>query len=87
MALYFMSCDLRKQQDYQPLYDELKKIQAVKIMESTYCFNMHNTSCAVLMDHFKEFIDYEDGVIVYAVANWTSRFMKKTPNDLARFKR
>jgi CRISPR associated protein Cas2 len=86
MALYFISYDLRKQQDYQPLYNELKKLQAVKIMESTFCLNMHNTSCTMLMDHFKEFIDFEDGLMVHAVANWASRFMKRTPNDLAKLK-
>lgn len=34
MALYFPSYDLRKQRNYQPLYDELAKLKAIRVLES-----------------------------------------------------
>ena len=34
MALFFLSYDLRNKRDYQPLYDELKKFNAVRMLES-----------------------------------------------------
>lgn len=44
MALYFLTYDLRKSRNYQPLYDELENFGAVRILESTWCFKRMNTS-------------------------------------------
>jgi hypothetical protein len=35
MALYFITYDLRGKRDYQRLYSELKKFNAVQVFEST----------------------------------------------------
>ena len=84
MALYFLTYDLRGQRDYQTLYDELEKLNAVRILESTWCFKRINTDASRLRDHFKPFIDSDDGLIVSQVESWgTSGPTEGTPNDLS----
>lgn len=82
MALFFLEYDLRKTRDYQKMYDELKKFDAVKILKSLWCFNRINTTVVALRDHFRQFIDNDDGIIVSEVVNWASFNTTGTPNDL-----
>ena len=82
MALYFLTYDLRKSRDYQPLYDELGKFSAVRILDSTWCLNRFNTSAKGLRDYFKKYIDKDDGLIVSEVVDWASFNTNGTPNDL-----
>jgi len=82
MALYFLEYDLRKQRNYKPLYDELARFKAVRILESLWCFNRYETSSAGLRDHFKDFIDNDDGLIVSEVTDWAGRSVQGSPNDL-----
>jgi len=82
MALFFLSYDLRKKRNYQPLYDELARFKAAHILESTWCFNSSNVDAAGLRDHFKRFIDTDDGIIVSQVSDWASYNTLRTPNDL-----
>lgn len=82
MALYFLSYDLRKSRDYQKLYDELDDFNAVRILESTWCFNRVNTSAAGLRDYFKELVDADDGLVVSQVEGWATSKADGTPKDL-----
>lgn len=82
MALFFLSYDLRKQRNYQNLYDELAKFGAVHILESTWCFNRVNTNCVNLRDYFKRYIDANDGICVTEVADWATFNTLGTPQDL-----
>jgi hypothetical protein len=82
MALYFLNYDLRKQRNYQPLYDELQKFNAVRILESLWCFNRINTKSSGLRDHFKQFVDGDDGICISEVTDWATLNALKTPNDL-----
>lgn len=82
MALYFLEYDLRKQRDYQRLYDELKKFSAVKILQSLWCLNHTNTTCEALRDYFMRFIDSDDGIIVSKVTDWASYKTLNTPKQL-----
>ena len=82
MALYFLTYDLRKSRDYKTLYDELKSFKAVRILESTWCFNRVNTSTSKLRDYYKNYVDKDDGLIVSEVVNWASFNTDGTPNDL-----
>lgn len=82
MALYFFEYDLRKQRNYQPLYDELKKFNAVRILESLWCFNRVNTSPSALRDHFRQFIDADDAICVSEVVNWATWKTLGSPNQL-----
>jgi len=82
MKLYFLTYDLRNSSNYQPLYDEFKKFNAVRILESTWCFNRTNTSPSRLRDYFGKFIDSDDGLMISEVSNWASRRTDGTPKDL-----
>lgn len=82
MALYFLTYDLRKSRNYQPLYDELQNFSAVRILESTWCFKRMNTSAKGLRGHFAQYIDSDDGLIVSEVTDWASRKTDGTPKDL-----
>lgn len=83
MALYFLDYDLRKQRNYQALYDELARFNAVRMLESSWCFNRVNTSAAGLRDHLKQFIDEDDGLVVAEVTDWATYKALKSPNVLA----
>lgn len=82
MALYFLDYDLRKTRNYQPLYDELANFMAVRVLESSWCFNRFNTSATGLRDYFKQFIDSDDGLSVVEVTGWATRNALGTPKDL-----
>lgn len=82
MALYFLSYDLRNERDYQTLYDELERFHAVRILESDWCFNRANTDTVALRDHFKKFIDKDDGLCVSEVSSWATYNAQGTPKDL-----
>lgn len=62
MPLFFLEYDLRNRRDYQPLYDELDRYGAVRILESLWCFKRFQTTAAGLRDHFKQYIDNDDGL-------------------------
>jgi hypothetical protein len=80
MALYMIEYDLRKHRDYATLTAELKKFAATRILESLWCFNRINTSAVALRDHFKKFIDLDDGLIVAVVTDWaTTRTLASPP--------
>lgn len=82
MALYFLTYDLRKSRNYQALYDELNNFNAVRVLESTWCFNRVNTNAAGLRQYFERIIDSDDGLIVSEVSDWSSRNVDGTPNGL-----
>ncbi|GAB2617338.1 hypothetical protein [Belliella aquatica] len=82
MALYFLTYDLRKGRDYQKIYDELEKFNAVRVLESTWCFNRLNTSAPQLRNYFKKFIDKDDGLLVVESKMWASRKTDGSPKDL-----
>ena len=83
MALYLLSYDLRKEgRDYQKLYDELKAFNAVRILESVWCFNRFKTSCNNLCNYFRQFIDSNDGIIVTEVSDWATCNTDDNPNSL-----
>lgn len=82
MALFFLSYDLRQSRDYQELYDELNGFNAVRILESCWCFHRTNTSPAELCDYFKSFVDSDDGLVVSEVSDWATLKTDGTPKDL-----
>lgn len=82
MALYFLEYDLRKQRDYKTLYDELTRFNAVRILESLWCFNRINTNATGLRDYFRKLIDSDDGIMVSEVSDWACFKAKGMPSDL-----
>jgi hypothetical protein len=82
MALYFLEYDLRKQRNYQPLYNALATFDAVRILESLWCFNRIDTSAVGLRDYFRTLIDDDDGIIVSQVSDWASFNAQGMPSQL-----
>ena len=83
MALYFLTYDVRADGDYQRLYDELAAFDAVRILESTWCFNRTGTNPENLRDHFRTKVDTNTGLIVSEVSSWASWGTDGNPNGLA----
>jgi hypothetical protein len=84
MALYFLDYDLRKKRDYQKLYDELAKFQAVHILESLWCFNRANTNAEGLRNYFGQFVDADDAICVSEVTDWATSKTLGHPNQLPK---
>lgn len=83
MKLFIISYDLRNQRDYQKLYDELIRLKAKPVLESTWCLNLADINTPKMVrDHFKQFIDSDDALMVSEVNSWASYKVKNTPNDL-----
>mgnify|MGYP001013421528 CR=1 FL=1 len=81
MALYFVDYDLRKQRDYQKLYDQLNELRATRVLESLWVFSHGNTSCTQVRDHLLQFVDADDGLVVSQVVDWaTYKPLKAPPN-------
>ena len=83
MALYFLDYDLRKDRDYQELYDELDNFDAVRILESLWCFKRFDASAKGLRDHFKKYIDGDDGLCVSEVTAWATSNTDGSPKNLS----
>lgn len=79
MSLFFLEYDLRNQRNYQKLYDELNRVQAVRVLESLWAFKRINTNCENLRNHFAQFIDADDGLVVSQVTDWASRKVLTAP--------
>lgn len=82
MALFFLEYDLRKKRDYEKLYAELQRFGAVRILKSLWCFKYQTASSITLRDHFRQFIDSDDGLIVAEVSSWASIKTDDNPNSL-----
>lgn len=82
MALYSLTYDLVKNRDYKRLYDELKKFNAVRVTESQWYFKRVNTNSVGLRDHFSNFVDSDDRIMVAQVTEWAGRKLLNNPNDL-----
>ena len=82
MKKYFISYDLRNNRDYQKLYDELERFGAIQILESVYCIKYQDDKTEELRDHFKGFIDSDDGLLVVKSAFWAGLNLDNSPNDL-----
>ncbi|CUJ64811.1 hypothetical protein HMPREF3069_03155 [Achromobacter xylosoxidans] len=79
MALYFLSYDLRKSRNYQPLYDELGRIGAVRVLESLWSFARDLTSAESLSTHYRQFVDADDGLIVIKASDWAGYNLLAVP--------
>lgn len=88
MALFFLSYDLRNKKDYQTLYDKLEEFNAVRMLESCWCFKRINIDAKGLRDYFKRFVDEDDGLLVSqigevnGVPQWAGFNLDGNPNSL-----
>lgn len=79
--LYYVSYDLIKRKDYQTLWDELKRLGAVRVLESVWAFKRAETA-EKLRDHLAQFIDADDRLLVIEGPMWASRNLMSDPNKL-----
>lgn len=82
MALFFLSYDLRKQRNYQTLYDELNRLKGIRVLESVWSLKLaDNNTCANVRDHFQKFIDGDDGIIVTKVSAYACNRVDNNPHN------
>lgn len=79
---YFLSYDLIKEKNYQVLYDELENFDAIRVLESVWCFKYEENSAEALRDHFKQYIDKNDRLLVIQSADWASIRLLADPNKV-----
>ncbi|CAG9247006.1 conserved hypothetical protein [Burkholderia diffusa] len=79
MALYFLSYDVRKANNYEELYSELEKFKAVNVLESVWSFERNHTTAAELREHFKRFVKPNDGMLVIKATEWASQSLDGKP--------
>ena len=80
--LFFIDYDLRKERDYQTLYDELNRLKAIQVLESCWCLRIEGSSAEEIRDHIMKFIDANDGIMVSEISNWASYNTNGHPNQL-----
>ena len=84
MALYFLQCELRSSRDYQGLYDYLDELDAVRLLDSLWCFHRVHTGAAGLRELFKQYVGPGDSLVVIEAQNWAISNAISTPNSLQR---
>jgi len=82
MSLYYLSYDLRENKDYDKIINELERWGAKRILKSQWCFKKINTSATEIREHFKKYIDKDDGLSIAEVSDWATRKTENSPNDL-----
>jgi hypothetical protein len=71
MTIYLVAYDLVKEssgRDYEPLWDELKRLDGHKTQYSLWLLDVSNTAKEVV-EHFKKYVDSNDRI-------WASRVTK-----------
>ena len=74
MALFAISYDLRKTRNYQPIYDQLGKWGAKRLLESYWLADI-NTTAGHVRDVLAQLVDGDDGVAVIELhrgSNWAT---------------
>ncbi len=73
MSLYSLSYDLRNTRHYPKLTEELEtNFGAVRVLGSVWYFRRYSTTSIELCEHFRNFIDHDDGLIVSEISDWAS---------------
>ena len=82
MYTFFLSYDLRNDRDYKSFYDELSSYKAVKMLDSCWFLNKRNTDASSLRDHFRQFLDSDDRLLVSRADGWAAYNAADSPNDI-----
>ncbi|RDI13211.1 CRISPR-associated endonuclease Cas2 [Flavobacterium sp. AG291] len=80
MPMFFISYDLRKQRNYQTLYDELERYDGVRVLESVWCIKV-NAEYEKVRDYFRQYIDVDDGILVIEATAWATYNTDNLPLD------
>ena len=82
MNTFFLSYDLRNNRDYKSFYDELSSFNAVKMLDSCWYLNRRNTDAATLRDHFRQFLDSGDRLLVSRADGWATYNAADSPKEI-----
>ena len=74
-----LTYDHRKEHNYHKFYDTLNSYDAVRILESTWCFKRYKTNAKELRDYFSQVLDIDDGLVVSEVYEWAQKIRAKHP--------
>ena len=61
---------------------EKKNLQITLLTFTGHQYLADSNTAKIVRDHFKQFIDSDDALMVSEVNNWASYNAKNTPNDL-----
>ncbi len=81
MKVFFVDYDLRGEKDYETLYDELNRLNGIRVLESLWSLRLNdNTNCESLRDHLLQFMDNDDGLIVSEVNAYAGNRVDNRPH-------
>ena len=81
MKVFFVDYDLRGDRNYQTLYDELNRLNGIRVLESLWSLKLNdNTNCESLRNHLSQFMDNDDGLIVSEVRAYAGRHVDNKPH-------
>ncbi len=81
MALFAVSYDLVKQKNYPELWDEMERLGAHKALLSLYLLNLENDDPKEVRDHFAQYIDADDRLLVIKIDDAAALRCFKGTND------
>lgn len=64
MTIYAVTYDLNKNKDYRSLWDEFERLGGHKAARSFYLINVDSDITSDVLEHFKQFVDKDDTLIV-----------------------
>jgi hypothetical protein len=66
MAYFSLSYQLNKDKNYQPLWDEMKRLGSHKAMRDYYLLDVNLDTAADLLKHLTQFVDNKDDMLFVA---------------------
>ena len=81
---YSISYDLQApEKNYPKLWDALRRANAKRVLDSHWVFRRHNTNAEEMRDHFMQYIDRNDRLMVIGFeGTWASYRAKTDVNDI-----
>ncbi|MFT3752101.1 MAG: hypothetical protein QM800_04240 [Paludibacter sp.] len=82
MKNYIVSLNLKTQRNCQPLFDEIEKLNGIKVFENVWSFKLPNKStCRGLFRRLVPFVElFENGLIVTEIVNHSCMGVEKFPH-------
>lgn len=72
MGLFAVSYDLIAKKDYQALWAEMDRLGAHKALLSLYLLNLSDEDPKMVRDHFTQFLDEDDKLLVVKLTGASS---------------
>lgn len=70
---YIVSYDLHTPgKDYQTLWDELKRLNGFRCLESVWSVDVTSQSAAELRNHLRSFVDSSDRLLALRLGDWAT---------------